>query len=319
MAPAFDLHRIEEVLVQVVDILAARDPRCGRPTETKSIIARCWTYSQRPTPPAWGQTGTPNFAASSSTASASLTPPRRQESTWQKSSAPACMSCLKITRFWHISPVATPMPAASPPARSRHGPARRRGSSAPRSRRVESARAPSPTRSPPPHPSTGWRPHEPTVRADLLAHQHGAARVVRRRSRPTLILKASIPGPRPPGRDGGPSRRSSPASRPTSCKPESRPPAARRRASPRRLRSRIDSASSGVSASRDVAEIDEADESPRASSRRRGARPACPARRAQRSQSALTRAAVARWMTPFSGPTQRSWNRVEPIEAPWRR
>ena len=32
-----------------------------------------------------------------------------------------------------------------------------------------------------------------------------------------------------------------------------------------------------------------------------------PARFATRSQAALTTAAVARWMTPFSGPIQRSW------------
>ena len=32
-----------------------------------------------------------------------------------------------------------------------------------------------------------------------------------------------------------------------------------------------------------------------------------PARLANRSQTALTMAAVARWMTPFSGPIQRSW------------
>src|ERR1700761_965789 len=38
---------------------------------------RCWTYSDSPTPPAWGQTGTPNRAARSRTASTSLTPPSR--------------------------------------------------------------------------------------------------------------------------------------------------------------------------------------------------------------------------------------------------
>ncbi len=32
-----------------------------------------------------------------------------------------------------------------------------------------------------------------------------------------------------------------------------------------------------------------------------------PARFATRSQAALTTAAVARWMTPFSGPIQRNW------------
>ena len=76
-----------------------RTRRRGRPacrsTATKSNIDTCWAYSQKPTPPACGQTGTPNFAASSSTASTSLTPPSRQQSSWQTSIAPSCSSCLK--------------------------------------------------------------------------------------------------------------------------------------------------------------------------------------------------------------------------------
>ena len=39
-----------------------------------------------------------------------------------------------------------------------------------------------------------------------------------------------------------------------------------------------------------------------------------PSTLAHRSQAALTTAAVARWMTPFSGPTQRSW--LSPVT--WR-
>ena len=39
-----------------------------------------------------------------------------------------------------------------------------------------------------------------------------------------------------------------------------------------------------------------------------------PSALAQRSQTALTTAAVARWMTPFSGPIQRSW--LSPVTAP---
>ena len=39
-----------------------------------------------------------------------------------------------------------------------------------------------------------------------------------------------------------------------------------------------------------------------------------PARFAKRSQTALTTAAVARWMTPFSGPIQRSW--LSPTRSP---
>ena len=47
------------------------------------------------------------YAASRTTAITSLTPPRRQQSTWQTSIAPSWSSCLKTTRFWTCSPVAT--------------------------------------------------------------------------------------------------------------------------------------------------------------------------------------------------------------------
>ncbi|KUL32190.1 hypothetical protein ADL12_23680 [Streptomyces regalis] len=63
----------------------------------------------RPTPPACGQTGTPNFAASSRIARFSLTPPNRAESICTMSTAPACRSCLKTTRLAMCSPVATLM------------------------------------------------------------------------------------------------------------------------------------------------------------------------------------------------------------------
>ena len=76
-------------------------------TATKSNMARCWTISHRPTPPACGHTGTPNLAASSRIARFSLMPPTRQASIWTTSIASACSSCLKITRFCTCSPVAT--------------------------------------------------------------------------------------------------------------------------------------------------------------------------------------------------------------------
>ena len=57
----------------------------------------------------------------------------------------------------------------------------------------------------------------------------------------------------------------------------------------------------------DVAEIDAAHESLPASYRTSSRQSGLPADLAYRSQTALTTAAVARWMTPFSGPTQRSW------------
>src|SRR5918992_338297 len=82
-------------------------------TATKSNAARCWTSSHRPTPPACGHTGTPNLAASSSTATTSLTPPSRQASIWQTPIPPACRNCLNITRFWQCSPVATAIGATA--------------------------------------------------------------------------------------------------------------------------------------------------------------------------------------------------------------
>ena len=75
--------------------------------EGKSNIEKCCTCWQRPTPPACGHTGTPNFAASRTTASTSFTPPSRQQSSWTASIAPSCSSCLKTTRFCTCSPVAT--------------------------------------------------------------------------------------------------------------------------------------------------------------------------------------------------------------------
>ena len=76
-------------------------------------MARCWTYSHSPTPPACGQIGMPNWVDSSMIESTSFTPPTRQLSTWQKPMAPACRSCLKMTRFWQASPVATPIGATA--------------------------------------------------------------------------------------------------------------------------------------------------------------------------------------------------------------
>src|SRR5215218_1293845 len=76
-------------------------------------MERCWTYSHSPTPPACGQTDTPNFFAMSKTAMTSLTPPRRQASIWQNEMAFAWNNCLKMMRFWQCSPVATPTGATA--------------------------------------------------------------------------------------------------------------------------------------------------------------------------------------------------------------
>ena len=58
-------------------------------------------------PPACGQTGTPNLAASSRLARFSFTPATRQASICMMSMASACSSCLNITRLETCSPVAT--------------------------------------------------------------------------------------------------------------------------------------------------------------------------------------------------------------------
>ncbi len=101
------------------------------------MVLRCCVYSGKPTPPEWGTIGIPNlnskqlskmqsrsatsvwtyFFAISMTASPSLTPPNRQASIWHTSMAWDARSCLKITRFWHISPVATPIPKGNKASR----------------------------------------------------------------------------------------------------------------------------------------------------------------------------------------------------------
>lgn len=52
----------------------------------------------------------PNLAAISRTAKTSFNPPIRQLSIWQNCNPLTCKNCLKITRFWQCSPVATPIP-----------------------------------------------------------------------------------------------------------------------------------------------------------------------------------------------------------------
>ena len=95
-------HRVDEVLVQVVDVLEhavverSRRRRCSR-RSTGAARTRTGRRRRRAGRPA-RRTSPPSAA----TASTSLTPPSRQLSIWQKPIASACMSCLKITRFWHV-------------------------------------------------------------------------------------------------------------------------------------------------------------------------------------------------------------------------
>ena len=57
----------------------------------------------------------------------------------------------------------------------------------------------------------------------------------------------------------------------------------------------------------DVAEVDARRRAAPASCRQTSCHTGLPSRLAHRSHTALTSAAVARWITPFSGPSQRSW------------
>ena len=149
--------------------------------------------------------------------------------------------------------------------------------------------------------------HHP-VRPDLLADDRRPPPVVVD-VRPDLQLeRASSPRPAPRGRAAGSCRRRSPASRPTSCRPDTRPAGARPRA-PRGwgLAHAAGRGPAPAEGHRRCTGSRRARPAPRASCRRSASRAACPRVFAKRSQTALTTAAVARWITPFSGPIQRSW------------
>ena len=238
-----------------------------------------------------------------------MTPPRRQASIWQTAIASAWRSCLNITRLWTCSPVATRI-GATPRAIAAWP---RMSSGAGRLLdpvRVELARAAPSRRSPRRRPSAGSR-RPPCIRSGPISSRTIAAR---RRSSSTSapdleLERASSPRRAPRGRAAGSCRRRSRASRPTSCRPDSRPAGARPRAprgwGPARAAAR--GLAPAVRASADVAEVDERDDAPRASCRTSSFQSGLPAVFAKRSQTALTTAAVARWITPFSGPIQRSW------------
>lgn len=77
----------------------------GRDNTHDLLYKRVWILSVHDKPL--------NLAAKRMTASTSLTPPSRQASIWQYCMALAFKNCLNITRFWHISPVATPIPSGT--------------------------------------------------------------------------------------------------------------------------------------------------------------------------------------------------------------
>ena len=113
VSPVLDDRRLEEVLVEVVDPLdhavleRSAHARCSRRTRGAGRTRRGRRRPRAGTP------GSPNFAASRRTAITSFTPPIRHASIWQTSIASAWNSCLKITRFWTCSPVATRIGAIS--------------------------------------------------------------------------------------------------------------------------------------------------------------------------------------------------------------
>ena len=99
-------HRVDEVLVQVVDVLdrpAVLLAADGDEVEHRQVLdqlAQADAAGVRADRDA-------NLAASNRIATFSFTPPTRQASICTTSRAPACISCLKITRFCTCSPVAT--------------------------------------------------------------------------------------------------------------------------------------------------------------------------------------------------------------------
>ena len=281
----------------------------------------CCTYSHRPRPPACGHTGTPKCAASSSTASTSFS-----------AAEPAGVDLAVVDRVGlqqlleqHLVRAVLAggdTRSARPRGGSRRGRARRRGSSAPRSsagRNGSRCRIHSIACGDVPHlVGVG---HQLALAADLLAHhlRSGARRTAT--STPTLILKRVQPS----ASDSRHSRRTfvlgvaEPAGRGD-------------------VRGVAVAAQLGLA--RGLARLARAQQVERlvgGRARRRGSgsrssatncsgvrsatsfQTGLPSRFAQRSQTAFTIAAVARWITPFSGPSQRSCDVVRERAAERRR
>ena len=308
VARVADLDRIEEVLVEVVDVLdhpaleRAADTRCSRwrPGAGRARTAR---HRRRA-----GQTGMPNSAAISRTAMTSFTPPRRAASIWQTAIASAWNSCLNITRLWTCSPVATRIGAtaraiAAWPRMSSGlvGSSIQYGSN---SRQVGHPRDRLRRR-----PSAGSRRPPSSRQARSPRGRSRARRRSSSRSAPTFSLNARpafgerlaaeppdlvvvVAEPADRGRVRG-------VARPAGARPRG---AARLGASARsRSRARSGGRASEMYRKSTSATISSGVMS--TTSFQSG----LPAVFANRSQTAFTTAAVARCITPFSGPIQRSW------------
>ena len=216
-------------------------------------------------------------------ASTSLTPPIRQASIWQTSIASAWKSCLKMTRFWTCSPVATPIGRdLAPDARVAEDVVGARRLLDPP--RVELRRARRMAAIASSTPQTWFASIISTPSgAERARISAGAARV-----RGEVVARPSSSRGRsrrrpPRARAARPSRRRSRASRPRSCTPDSPTRTSSRSplVAPRRASRSRSSASSGGERVVDVAEVDRTRRSPRASGRRAAATAACPRLRPQ--------------------------------------
>ena len=152
---ADDPRRVGEVLVQVVDPL---DHPAVRRAGHRDVVEHCQVLHQLAQPDTARVRADRHaeLGRGSRYAMFSLTPATRQASICMMSIAPACRSCLKITRFVTCSPVATR--TGRPPGGSARCPGCRPGWWAPRSSRARPRRAPGPRRSRRLHPTPGSRP-----------------------------------------------------------------------------------------------------------------------------------------------------------------
>ena len=235
--------------------------------------------------------------------------PTRQASICMMSIAPCLQQLLENDPVGDVLAGGDADRGDRPPDRAR-GRGCRRGWSAPRSRPGRSpASRRTQLRSPRRRPRPGWRRRRGRCRC---RSSRGRARSGARRPpgrAPTLNLTCSNrPAIACAAQRRPAARRRSRASRPKSCKPGSRPArsSSTRSALPAAPRRSSSSASSGR-ARRSGSGSRPARRAPRASCRPGAATAACPARLARRSHTAFTTAPIAMWMTPFSGPSQRSW------------
>ena len=224
-----------------------------------------------------------------------MTPPSRQLSIWQKSIAFACSSCLKMTRLAQCSPVATPIrlrralaivacPSTSSGlvGSSIHQRLNRASSRDALDRLVDV-------------PLLVGVDHQRAVGPDLLADQRARRRASSAGAPPTFTLKCVQPSASASRHSAANlRRRSSPSSRPTSCRRDSRSAAAPPRARAFVACLPFEDLERLVGRQRvgDVAEVDARDDLRAASCRRAASRPACARAFAWRSQTALTMAAM---------------------------